>query len=223
MNELVNYLAEFLLPRRVELFDRVLEDRTRYITIALEDIYQPQNASAVLRTCDCLGIQDVHIIEKRNEYRTDPEVALGSSKWLNLITYPRTGNPSADAISALKSSGYRIIATTPHANDQLLDEIDLNKGKIALFFGTELTGLSEEVIDLADEYVRIPMYGFTESYNISVSAAITLHHLTHKLRASDLPWKLSESEKSAIKLDWLKSSVKSADKLIKRYQQSSQS
>lgn len=220
MKDLINYLSGFLLPRRIELFDRVLSERTRYITVALEDIYQPQNASAVLRTCDCLGIQDIHIIEKRNQYKTDREVALGSSKWVDLIKYPRKGNPTLTAVNHLRESGYRIVATTPHQNDQLLDEIDLSHGRIALFFGTELTGLSSDVLDHADEFVRIPMYGFTESYNISVSVAIILHHLTHQLRLSDLPWRLTEEESDQIKLAWLKSSIKSSEKLIKRFNKS---
>lgn len=220
MQTLIDYLSEFLLPRRVDLFDQVLEQRTQYLTVVLEDIYQPQNASAVLRTCDGIGIQDVHIIEKKNEYRTDPEVALGSSKWLNLIHYRRSKNPSLDAIKHLRSNGYRIIATLPHANDQTLDELDLNQGKIALFFGTELTGLSETVKQEADEFVQIPMFGFTESFNISVSAAIALHHLCFKLRHSTIPWQLDPNEKQKIKLKWLKQSIKRSDQLLERFRQS---
>lgn len=217
MQDLITYLSEFLLPRKIELFDQVLAQRTQYITIALEDIYQPQNASAVLRTCDCLGIQDVHIIEDRNEYRTDREVALGSSKWLNLIQYRNSETPTLDAIRHLKASGYRIIATTPHQDDILLDDLDIEKGKMAIFFGTELTGLSQTVLDQADEFVKIPMMGFTESFNISVSAAISLHHITHKLRKSTINWQLDPESINQVKLDWLRKSIKSSKKLEQKF------
>ena len=213
MRKLTEYLSKFILPRRIDLFDKVLDLRTQYITIALEDIYQSQNASAILRSCDCLGIQDVHIIEDRNEYQTDSEVAMGSSKWLNLIRYKNYPDPTRAAIQNLRSQGYRIIATTPHSDDVDLEDLDLTKGKMALFFGTELTGLSSTVLDEADEFVKIPMVGFTESFNISVSAAIILHHLTYKLRNSDITWNLDTETKIQIKLDWLRASIKSS-KLI---------
>lgn len=208
MKDLIEYLSDCLLPRRVDLFDKVLNERTQYITVALEDIYQPQNASAVLRSCDCLGIQDVHIIEENNQYKTDPEVAMGSSKWLNLINYRDEQKPTLAAINKLKKENYRIVATSPHENDTNLEDFDISKGKIALFFGTELTGLSDTVIDNADEFLRIPMAGFTESFNISVSVAIILHHLTWKLRNSEIDWKLDESTKESLKLQWLRKSIK---------------
>lgn len=217
MQKLINHLSEFILPRRVELFDKVLANRTKYITIALEDIFQAQNASAVLRSCDCLGIQDVHVIEDKNDYKTDREVAMGSSKWLNLYTYKSHENPSKAAIKHLKAEGYRIIATTPHADDKDLEDLDLNKGKIALFFGTELTGLTQTVLDETDEFVKIPMMGFTESFNISVSAAIIMHHLTYKLRNSDIDWHLDHNTMLETKLEWLRKSIKSSQMIEKDY------
>lgn len=223
MQELIDYLSEFLLPRRVELFDQVLMNRTEYITIVLEDIYQAQNASAVLRSCDCLGIQHVHIIEEKNFFQTDREVAMGSSKWLNLHRYKKFHDPTEAAIKNLRDQGYRIIATTPHSNDVTLDEFDLSKGKIALFFGTEHTGLSKKVLFQADEFLRIPMLGFTESFNISVSAALILHHLSLKLRKSDLPWELDPQTRMEIKLDWLRKSIKSAKKIEENFLRTRQS
>lgn len=220
MQKLIDHFSKFILPRRVDLFDKVLELRTQYITIALEDIYQAQNASAVLRSCDCLGIQDVHIIEDRNEFQTNKEVAMGSSKWLNLVRYNDSADPSMAAIKNLRSQGYRIVATTPHSDDVDLEDLDLNKGKIALFFGTELSGLSSTLMEEADEFVKIPMMGFTESFNISVSAAIILHHLTHKLRSSEIPWKLDTESKLSIKLNWLRESIKSSKMIEEEYHRS---
>lgn len=215
--ELVNYLSNFITQNRLKRFYEIIENRTRYITIVLEDIYQPHNASAVLRTCDCLGIQDVHIIENKNKYTINPDVALGASKWLNLFKYNKNEFNTVDAINYLKNNDYRIIATTPHSKDVELQELDLENGKIALLFGTELTGLTQKAIDNADEYLKIPMYGFTESFNISVSAAIIIHHLIYKIKNSTIRWKLSKKEKKDILLQWLKNSIKNSSLLEEKF------
>ncbi len=209
-NELIKYLAENVTENRNALFDKVIEDRTKYISVVLEDIYQPHNASAVLRSCDCFGIQDVHIIENRNKYNVNPDVALGSSKWLNMYRYNEQENNTREALHKLKAQGYRIVATTPHTNDVELYDFDVTKGKAAMVFGTELTGISDIVNEEADEFVRIPMYGFTESFNISVSAALVLQHLAHQIRITNVNWQLTEEEKVDLKLNWLRATVKSA-------------
>lgn len=215
---LIQFLSGFITSERLNLFDRILENRTRYLTVVLEDIYQPQNASAVLRTCDCFGIQDVHIIENKNVFNLNPAVELGSSKWLTLKKYNESDNNSLEAITKLKKDGYRIVATTPHKNDIHLEDFDLMKGKTALIFGSELPGISDVVANEADEFMKIPMFGFTESFNISVSAAITLHHLTLKLRTlNELNWQLSHDEKSTLKLKWLKKSIKKSKLLINEF------
>ncbi|MCK4664528.1 MAG: RNA methyltransferase [Bacteroidales bacterium] len=215
--KLIQYLSEFLTDKRFEIFEKVLDNRTNYITVVLEDLYQPHNASAVLRTCDCFGIQDVHIIENKNKYEVNPDIALGSSKWLNLIKYNKKGNNTLEAIKALKTKGYRIVATTPYNNDIILEDFDLKKGKVALFFGTELQGLSKLMLDNADEFLKIPMFGFTESFNISVSASIILHHLTYKLRNSKINRQINKEEKLDIMLKWLKESIKKSDLLEKEF------
>jgi tRNA (guanosine-2'-O-)-methyltransferase len=210
------YLSKYLTENRKKLFEKVVQYRTRHITVVLEDIYQPHNASAVLRSADLTGIQDIHIIENRNRYQVNPEVAMGSSKWLNLIKYNEHKDNTTAAFEALRKKGYRIVATTPHKHDQMLDDISI-EGKMALVFGTELKGLSETAIAQADEYLRIPMYGFTESYNISVSAALVLFNLTERLRKSDIDWKLSEEEKLDILIEWAKRTIKHADLFEKQF------
>jgi len=215
-DKLINHLEQFITARRLKLFNTRLNYRTRYLTVVLEDIFQPHNASAVLRSCECFGIQDVHIIENRNTYRINPDVALGSHKWLTLKRYNTQSHNTRDALEALRKEGYRIVAATPHRKDCLLEDLDLRKGKVALVFGNEQDGLSATALELTDEFVRIPTTGFTESLNISVSAAICIHFLTNGLRKSDdLPWQLTEVEKKRLKLVWLKSSIKKSD-LIER-------
>ena len=215
--ELLEYLTGFITQRRNSLFNQVLEMRTRYITLALEDIYQPNNASAVLRTCDCFGIQDVHVIENKNEYELDKEVTMGAQKWINIYRYNQPGHNTTRAVKELRKNGYRIVAATPHENNQLLHDIDVTKGKLAIFLGTELTGLSPTLIDQADEFLKIPMYGFTESFNISVSAALILQSVVNKLHVSDINWHLSTEEKNRIKLDWIRKSIKKVDLIEKKY------
>jgi tRNA (guanosine-2'-O-)-methyltransferase len=217
MTGLIEYLRKIVTEHKWQLFNEIIQNRTRYLAVVLEDIFQPHNASAVLRTCDCFGVQDVHIIENRNEYTINPDVALGASKWLNLHKYNQEGNNTLSTIKTLKAKGYRIVATTPHTDDVDLEEFDLKKGKAALFFGSELPGLSDIVMNNADEFLKIPMYGFTESFNISVSAAIILHHLTFKLRNSNINWELSNDEREGILLDWLRTSIKNSELIEKEY------
>lgn len=211
----MSFLAEMVNENRLELLEQVMAERTRYITVVLEDIFQPHNASAVLRTCDCFGIQDVHVIENRNEYTINPDVELGTAQWLNIYKYNSDKNNTEKTLRSLKEKGYRIVATTPHTDDVSLPEFDLEKGKTALLFGTEMKGLSPRAIELADEYLKIPMHGFAESFNISVSAAIILHSLRIRLNDSGIDWKLSQSEREQIHLQWIKNSVKNS-KIIER-------
>jgi tRNA (guanosine-2'-O-)-methyltransferase len=219
MNEiLIEYLSQFVSERRVQLFDAVLNQRTRYITLVLEDIYQAHNASAVLRSCECFGIQDVHLIENVNEYRISPEVALGSNKWLSIFRYNQQKSNTRIALHSLKNNGYRIVATSPHKNGCNLEDFDLQKGKTALVLGSELNGLSEEALEISDEFVKIPMTGFTESLNISVTAAICVHYLTSKLKKDpSILWEIPKEEKQAIMLIWLRNSIKNSDIIEKRF------
>jgi tRNA (guanosine-2'-O-)-methyltransferase len=214
--QLVDHLSKFITDQRLALFDQVISNRTRHITVVLEDIFQPHNASAVLRTCDCFGIQDVHIIENNYKYEVNPDIALGSSKWLSLIKYNSTRTNTLDAYRHLKTEGYSIVATTPHKGERLLYELPI-ENKTAFVFGTELKGLSKTAIDFADAFVKIQMYGFTESFNLSVSAAIIMHHMTEKLRNSHVHWQLSEEEKVRIKLEWLRNTIKRSHLIEKEF------
>jgi len=214
--EFYNFLCSFVTDNRKQRFEDVACKRTRFITVVLEDIFQSHNASAVLRTCDCFGIQDVHIIENKNEYAVNPDVALGSSNWLTLHQYYKKNNNTEDCIKKLKKQGYSIIASTPHKNDCLIEELDISR-KTAIMFGTEKDGLSDISIKHADSFVKIPMVGFTESFNISVSAAIALFSLTGRLRKSEVHWQLSEKELIDIKIEWVKNTVKKSELLVKQY------
>lgn len=210
--QLLNHLEGFLTDNRREKFTRVLSGRTKHFTVATEDVYQLHNTSAVIRSCDVFGIQEVHIVEEVNSKRIDSEIAMGAQKWLDLKRHHHV----KDAIKTLKKDGYQIIATTPHTNDCDLHEFDVTK-KSCFFFGRETEGLSQDVLDAADGFLKIPMAGFTESLNISVSAAIILQHVTTKLKQTDIVWQLTENEKFEKRLDWIKKTIKSYDEIVERY------
>lgn len=214
---LITYLRQFATEERWQKINEVLNRRTRYLSVVLEDIYQPHNASAVLRSCDCFGIQDVHIIENHNEFDPNKGVTIGADKWITLQSHNQPGqNNSASCFRKLKECGYRLIATTPHEKDMTIDEISLDQ-KTALVFGAELNGLSDYALEHADGYARIPMEGFSESFNISVSAALCLYELSTRLRKKRDNWQLTPSEKETLQLEWLKKSVRAPEKLIRHY------
>jgi tRNA (guanosine-2'-O-)-methyltransferase len=207
---------DIITPNKISLFDRIASERTRHLTIALENIYQEHNASAVLRTCDCFGIQDLHVIEKDNQYQIQRDIAMGSGRWVDIQNFSDEISPTLNCIASLKEKGYQIVATTPHTNAYDVHDIPIDK-PLAFFFGTELKGLSEEMMNAADLHVRIPMYGFTESFNISVSVAILLQTVRQRLEMSKHKWKLAEDEQIALKIQWCEKIVNGGEALGKEF------
>lgn len=214
-NQLIEHLNQFISENKKQKMVEVLENRTNHITIALENIFQSQNASAVLRSCEAFGIQNVYIIENDNTFKVNPKVVMGASKWLDIHRFDRGTNNTKKCIEDLKSKGYKIIATSPHASESI-SEIPLNQ-KTAFLFGTELRGLSDEAMGLADGFVQIPMYGFTESFNISVSVSLTLNEVAKRIRNEKVQWTLSEDEKNELQLQWCRKIVKNAHLIEKEY------
>jgi tRNA (guanosine-2'-O-)-methyltransferase len=210
--DLLKYLETFISHERKEKFKRILENRTRYLTIAAEDVFQMHNVSALIRSCEIFGLQDAHVVEGRYGRRLDKNISMGAQQWVDIHRY-RTGS---ECIDGLRRKGYSIIATTPHNDSCLLPDFKM-VDRTALFFGTEKEGLSPEILEGADGYLKIPMVGFTDSLNVSVSAAILLQHLTTALRRSDLKWQLTETEILEKRLDWTKKSIKSIDKILDIY------
>ena len=208
----LNFLENILTDNRKERFLNVLKNRTNHFTIAVEDVFQMHNTSAVMRSCEVFGIQELNVIEQRYGKSIDKQIAMGAQKWVDIYTYE---TPAA-CVQTLRNKGYQIIATTPHENDCLLENFDISKPS-ALFFGTEIDGLSEEIMREADGFLKIPMVGFTESLNISVSAAIIIQNLTNRLRNSDIDWQLSEEEILEKRLAWAKNSIKDIKRIEKRY------
>ena len=214
--DLLAYLETFLTEERRQRFREVLEFRTSFLTIAAEDVFQLHNASAIIRSCDVFGLQQAHLIEGRFGQRVDKNIALGAQQWVDINRY----NTAQDCLQNLKSHGYKIVATIPTGNAIQLEDYEISE-KTALFFGTEKEGLSDEIVGEADEFLQIPMVGFSESLNVSVSAAIILQKLATDLRKSKLPWQLSEEEKLIRRLDWTKKTIKNVERIIERYRAAS--
>lgn len=213
---LVGFMSAMITSQRWDLFKKVSESRTRYLTVVVENLYQSHNVSAVLRSCECFGVQDIHIIENENPYEVNDEISMGSHKWLNINRYNALENNMVQCLTGLKESGYRIIATVPRPDAGSIFNFDVNSGKFALLYGTEKDGLSTEALEMADECVYIPMYGFTESFNISVSAALSLFHLTQEVR-NKVDWQLTEIELIELQLDWLRKSIREPARIEKRF------
>ncbi len=215
--ELFDFLYSFVTEERKQRINDVIDQRTDYLTVVLEDLYQPHNASAVIRSCDCFGVQSMHVIENLHEFTVSKKVVHGSSKWVDLYQFNEEKNNTVSAINSLKSRGYRIVATSPHEKGITVNELDVQAGPIALVFGTEKHGISKEVEQHADEFIRIPMYGFTESFNISVSAAVILSQLTNKLKDSSVQWQLSEERRNQVMMDWVRKSVRRVEILEQQF------
>lgn len=210
--DFLQYLEGFLTESRKEKFLTILQKRTTHFTVAMEDVYQLHNTSAVMRSCEVFGIQELNVIEQKFGKRIDTEIAMGAQKWVDINRY----NSMQNCIDSLKSKGYQIIATTPHIDSCMLSDFDISK-RSAIFFGTEKQGLSEEVLQQADGFLKIPMVGFTESLNISVSAAIILQDITNRLRKSTINWYLTEEEILQRRLTWAKNSIKDIKRIEEHY------
>ncbi|MGB3775278.1 MAG: RNA methyltransferase [Leeuwenhoekiella sp.] len=212
--EMLAYLEKFVTFRRKQLFDKVASTRTNHFTVAVEDVGHLHNTSAVMRSCEAFGIQHMHVIEDKFGKRIDREIAMGAQKWTSIERHSSV----SDAILKLKEQGFRIVATSPHKKKHTLDNFSINQ-PAALRFGSEAKGLSDEVLEQADDFIYIPTYGFTESLNISVSAAIIIQELMSRLRKSDISWQLTEKEQIQLKLQWLKKHIKNCDGLIADFEE----
>lgn len=208
----MDYLGRYITDHKKAVMESVLAERTRFLTVVLEDIYKPHNASAVLRTCDCFGVQDIHVIEKTDSYKINPYVTRGASQWVDLHKYyTQNGSAVATCFSSLRSKGYKIYGTSPDPGSMSIHRLEPTV-KTALVFGNEHEGISQEVRENVDGLVHIPMLGFTESFNISVSASIFLYEMTRKAKLHPRPdFHLSDDEKQELRLRWYRAVVKRSD------------
>lgn len=216
--QLLDHLSQYVTEHKKQFIERVLSCRTRQVTVVMEDIYQSQNASAVVRTCEGMGLQDIYVIESNSTYQVNKKVLKGSNKWIDLLRYrKKDANNTEECFSDLRGKGYKIIGMDPAPDGISIHELDASKHKCALVFGNEFKGLSPYAMDNCDMKASIPMHGFTESYNISVSAAIALTTLLTKLRAGGCDYGLTKEEMDAIRLLWIRKIVRRSDIMAQEF------
>ncbi len=212
LRERIDYLAEFMTPERRVTLERTIASRTTQMTILSENTFHSQNASALMRHCEAFGLQQMHAVEELCDFKTYADIVRGTDKWVDLTRYTNT----EEAIAALKGAGYRIVATTPHIDGCTPESFDVTAGRFALVFGTEHSGISEQIIAQADEFLQIPMCGMVESLNVSASAAILIYMLSQRLRDQSSDWQIEPSQQMEILYRWVRSSVRDADNILKR-------
>jgi tRNA (guanosine-2'-O-)-methyltransferase len=213
---LLEYLTDYLTEARRRRLNDVLDQRTRQITVVLDDLRLEHNMSAVLRTCDAFGVQDLHVIETVEPFAPTPKISMGSDRWLSIARYQdRPGR--LQCLEDLRERGYRIVGTgPPGAGTQAFNQIELDR-PIALVFGNEKDGMSPEVSAACESRLVIPMVGFVESLNISVAAAIILQDLTTRLRASSAHWQMPAEDRFDLLLDWTRKSIPSITAIEQRW------
>lgn len=216
LQERLDYMTQFLTEERKEVLRRTLASRTHYMRIMTENMFHPQNASAIMRHCEAFGIQQIHTVEDRCRFDPSVNIVRGTQKWVDVEHHDTT----KEALEALKSEGYRIVATTPHRCSVTPETFDVTKGKFALVFGTEHAGISDDVIEAADDFLMIPMCGMVESLNVSASAAILIYMLSQRIRQQVDGWQLSDDEQLKLLTRWTMSSVRDFEGILRKAEQS---
>lgn len=211
IREEIAWLREFMLPERFSNMERAVSFRTDYMSMLLENTFYSQNASALIRTSEAFGIQDVHAVESQCGFVPNTNIVRGTDKWVDIHRYSTT----EEAVSALRASGFRIVVTSPHLGGSTPETFDVGAGRFCLVFGTEKHGVSQQAIAMADEFITIPMCGFVESLNLSASAAILLHTLSVRMRESVQAWTLPPDRRDRTLLAWMRLSVNDADSILR--------
>jgi tRNA (guanosine-2'-O-)-methyltransferase len=210
--EVTAALAPYLTDRRRARIDAVLAGRTYGVATVVEGLVNTGNVSAVMRTAEALGIQPFHIITHDATFKQSERTSQGAEKWLDVHVW----DTAADCARHLRERGYQIVATHLDATAVPIDAIDFTQ-RTALVFGNERDGVTPDLLALSDRRCIIPTPGFTQSFNISVAAAIVLYHARQDRRTRLGPdADLSDDQREALRALWYVKSVKHADQLLRR-------
>ncbi|MGZ5192605.1 MAG: TrmH family RNA methyltransferase [Kaistella sp.] len=207
-----DYLKQFLTDERLMKIEHFAPESSDFVLPVMEDIFQFRNAAAIVRSVEACGFHKIVAMESENEFNPNLRVTKGAETWVEVEKMPH----HLDSLQEIKNRGYKILAVSPEKNATMLPDYELT-GPVALVFGTEKEGVTEEILDFADETLAIPMYGFTRSFNVSVATAICFYELKQKLIKSNLDYKLSEENLWKMKIRWAKNSINSGEEIYQKY------
>ena len=212
LQETFDYLKQFLTDERLSKIEHFSQESSDFVLPVMEDVYQFRNAAAIVRSVEACGFHHVVALEEENVFNPNLKVTKGAETWVQVEKMPN----NLDSLKEIKNRGYKILAVSPENNATMLPDYEV-KEPIALVFGTELEGVSDEILDFADETLAIPMYGFTKSFNVSVAAAICMYELKQKLMKSGIDYKLSKEKLLEMKIRWTVNSIRSGEELLERF------
>lgn len=212
LQETFDYLKQFLTDERLSKIEHFSLESSDFVLPVMEDVYQFRNAAAIVRSAEACGFHHVVALEEENVFNPNLKVTKGAETWVQVEKMPN----NLDSLKEIKKRGYRILAVSPEKNATMLPDYEV-KEPIALVFGTELEGVSDEILDFADETLAIPMFGFTKSFNVSVAAAICMYELKQKLMKSGIEYQLSDEKLLELKIRWAKNSIKSSEQILERF------
>ena len=212
LQETFDYLKQFLTDERLSKIEHFSQESSDFVLPVMEDVYQFRNAAAIVRSVEACGFHHVVALEEENVFNPNLKVTKGAETWVKVEKMPN----NLDSLKEIKNRGYKILAVSPENNATMLPDYKV-KEPIALVFGTELEGVSDEILDFADETLAIPMFGFTKSFNVSVAAAICMYELKQKLMKSGIDYKLSEEKLLEMKIRWTVNSIRSGEELLERF------
>jgi tRNA (guanosine-2'-O-)-methyltransferase len=213
----IAFLEQHISEHRLQKIKNVLAQRTRHLTVVLENLYHPENGNAVMRSVECFGLQEMQVIQEKYDWKYSLKIARGAAKWTEVQSYGEEEGGAKACYADLRARGYQLVATDPQPGSCTAQNLDINR-PVALIFGTESTGVAPETLAMADARIHIPMVGFTESFNISVSAGILLAQLRQRLEEEVPNWTLDEADRLRIYADWLTKSVRHADALLRAFE-----
>ena len=210
--ETFGYLKQFLTDERLQKIEHFAAESSNFVLPVMEDVYQFRNAAAIVRSVEACGFHKIVAMESENVFNPNLRVTKGAETWVEVEKLPH----HLDSLKEIKNRGYKILAVSPENNATMLPDYQMNE-PVALVFGTELEGVTDEILDFADETLAIPMYGFTKSFNVSVAAAICVYELKQKLIKSNIDYKLSEEKLWKMKVRWAVNSIRSGEEILEKY------
>lgn len=212
LEQTFEYLKQFLTEERLQKIEHFAPESSDFILPVVEDVYQFRNAAAIVRSVEACGFHKVVALQEEYSFEPNLRVTKGADTWVEVEKLPR----NMESFQDIKNRGYKIVAVSLENNAKMLPEYEI-KEPIALVFGTEMEGVSQEILDFADETLAIPMYGFTRSFNVSVAASICMYELKQKLIKSDIDYKLNEEKLLRKKILWAVNSIRSGQQIFDKY------